>query len=476
MAEAYKHGTYGVLKDAVVSNVDEASTAVVAIGTLPVHLLADYSDTIGLPLPMPDASAKNRYGYSPTWASFTLCEVMQAFLGGSAGNIGGLYAINVLDPAKHKATTDTEVQVTFANGIGTITDELAIVSTIAVTGVTNATASYDWATGVITINAGDATGAKTVTYRRINPTAVTATDIVAAVEAVDDLYPLLNVIPNVIIAPGWSDNASVYSALVGKAQAIDEHFLGFVVADIPATETVDTAEKAIAWKAANGYTSKFSKVCWPMMKDVSDTVYHLSTLFAREMVRNDELNDGVPFASASNTSVAGGGICLADGTAVKMYNEHGNALNEYGISTAIAWGGEVRLWGGHTAGYQFGSTNQDASAIFDTNIRMLCYILNGFQTRWIDEIDQPMTLALQETILFNEQAILDGLVAQGALVGNPVVSFTPSNNPGGNIVQGEFTWDIAATPTPQFKTARAIVAYTTDGLNVYISDSEGEVE
>ena len=476
MAEAYKHGTYGVLKDAVVSSVDEASTAVVAIGTLPVHLLADYSDTVGVPLPMPDASAKNRYGYSPTWTSFTLCEAMQAFLGGSAGNIGGLYAINVLDPAKHKAATDTEVQVTFTNGVGTITDELAIVSTIAVTGVTDATAYYDWATGVTTINAGDASGAKTVTYRRINPTAVTAADIVAAVEAVDDLYPLLNVIPNVLIAPGWSDNASVYSALVAKAQAIDEHFLGFVVADIPATATVDTAEKAIAWKAANGYTSKFSKVCWPMMKDVSDTVYHLSTLFAREMVRNDELNDGVPFASASNTSVAGGGVCLADGTTVKMYNEHGNALNEYGISTAIAWGGEVRLWGGHTAGYAFGSTSQDASAIFDTNIRMLCYILNGFQTRWIDEIDRPMTLALQETILFNEQAILDGLVAQGALVGNPTVSFTPSNNPGSSIVQGEFTWDIAATPTPQFKTARAIVAYTTDGLNVYISDSEGGVE
>lgn len=472
----YRHGVYGTLKDAVVADVDEASTAAVAIGTLPVHLIPDYSGLVGVPLPVEDATAKNRYGYSDAWDNFSLCEVMQAFLGGSAGNIGGLYFINVLDPATHKANTDTEATVTFADGIGTITDDLAILSTITVTGSTDVATTYDYATGVITIRANGATGAKTVTYRRVNPSAVTAAEVVAAVETVDDLYPLLNVVPNVLLAPGWSDNASVYGALVSKAQAIDGHFMGFVLADIPATSAVDTAEKAIAWKAAQGYTSKFSKVCWPRVKDTSNKLFHLSTLFAREMLRNDALNDGVPFLSASNTSIADGGICLDDGTAVKMYNEHGNRLNEYGISTAIAWGGEVRLWGGHTAGFMYGSSSQEASAIFDTNIRMLCYIINSFQMRWIDEIDQPMTTALQETILFTEQSILDGLVAQGALVGNPTVAFLPSNNTVDDIVQGEFTWDISATPPSQFKSARAVVAYTTAGFDAYITAGEESEE
>ena len=63
-------------------------------------------------------------------------------------------------------------------------------------------------------------------------------------------------------------------------------------------------------------------------------------------------------------------------------------------------------------------------------------------------------------------------MAQGALVGNPQVVFTPTNNPNSDIVQGVFTWDISATPTPQFKTARAIVAYTTDGFDAYISEGE----
>ena len=477
MADDYNHGVYGKIKDAVVADVDEASSAAVAIGVLPVHLVPDYTGLIGVPLAVNDASAKNAYGYSDSWDKFPLCEAIQAFTGGASGNIGGLYVINVLDPATHKAVSDTTASVTFTDGIGTIVDELAILATISVDGITaaNTSATYDFSTGVTTIKATGATGSKNVTYRRVDPTAVTATEVVAAVEAVDDLYPLSNVVPNVLLAPGWSENAAVYAALVSKAQGIDGHFLAFVLADIPTTSSSDTIEEAIAWKAANGYTSKYSKVCWPCAKDVGGKVYHLSTLFAREMLRNDALADGVPYISASNTSIAGGGVCLADGTPVKMYNEHGNQLNAYGISTAIAWGGDVRLWGGHTAGYIAGSSSQDASAIFDTNIRMLCYIANGFQTRWIDEIDQPMTLALRETILFKEQAILDGLVAQGALVGNPQIVFVPASNPVENIIQGEFTWDLSATPTPQFKTARVVVAYTTDGFDAYIA-GEGEGE
>ncbi|MBQ9003985.1 MAG: hypothetical protein IJ087_19240 [Eggerthellaceae bacterium] len=469
----YTHGAYGIMKDAVIANVAEASSATVAIGTLPVHLLPDYSGLVGAPIAMSDATAKNEFGYSDTWGTFTLCEVMQGFLGGSSGNIGGLYCINALDPSKHKAASDTEVSVTFVDGVGTIADELAIVSTIAVDGVTaeNTSASYDWVSGKITIRAAGATGAKDVTYRRVTPNAVTAADIIAAIEVVDDLYPLWNIIPNVLIAPGWSENPTVYAALVAKAQSIDGHFIGFVLADIPTSAA--TIEDAIAWKAANGYTSKYSKVCWPCMTDAAGAFYHLSTLYAREMMRNDALNDGVPYVTASNTVVSNGGVCLANGTAVRLYNEHGNSLNEYGISTAIAWGGQVRLWGGHTAGFIYSAADNEASAIFDTNIRMLCYIINGFQTRWINSIDQPMTLALRDTILFAEQSLLDGLVAQGALIGTPTVQFQRSSNPNSDIVQGNFTWDISATPTPQFKTARAVVAYTTDGFDAYI-ESEGE--
>lgn len=466
---SYLHGTYGALKDAVIQSTEEASTAAVIIGTLPVHLLPDYDGTVGTPLLMSNASAKETYGYVSDWEDFTLCEAVQAFFAGG-NNIGPIYAINVLDPDTHRADTSVEASVTFTGGVAVLDDSLAIAKTIAIANVTDLAVEWDYAAEHYVLHSATATGTKTATYRRVNPDAVTAAQVASAVAVVDDIYPAHNAIPSLLLAPGWSQEPVVYDALCAKAQSIDEHFFAFVVADLSA-ESATTAVQAIALKATNAMSSKFSKVCWPMVADAAGTTYHLSTLFAREMVSNDLERDGVPFATASNTVVSLAKVCLADGTTVRMYAEDGNDLNEHGISTAIAWGGQLRLWGGHTAGYEFGAAN-DATAVFDTTMRMMEWVLNEFQTAWIDRIDEPMTIALRDTIVASEQDKLDGLVAQGALVGNPTVVFLQTSNEDSDLIEGNFTWDFAITPTPQFKSAKAIVAYTAEGLNAYITESQ----
>lgn len=465
----YLHGTYGVFKDAVVQSAEEGSTAAVVIGTLPVHLLPDYDGTVGTPLKMSNASAKETYGYVSDWEDFTLCEAVQAFFAGG-NNIGPIYAINVLDPDAHRAATSVEAEVTFSGGVATLDDSLAIAKTIAISGVSDLAVEWDYAAERYMLRSATATGTRTATYRRVNPDAVTAAQVASAVSAVDDIYPAYNTIPSLLLAPGWSQEPAVYEALCSKAQSVDEHFFAFVLADLSTTQAT-TAEAAVALKATNAMSSKFSKVCWPMVSDGAGATYHLSTLFAREMVANDLERDGVPYATASNTVVSLAKVCLADGTNVRMYAEDGNDLNEHGISTAIAWGGKVRLWGGHTAGYEFGAAN-DATAVFDTTMRMMEWVLNEFQTAWIDRIDEPMTIALRDTIVASEQDKLDGLVAQGALVGNPTVVFLQTSNEESDLIEGNFTWDFAITPTPQFKSAKAIVAYTSEGLNAYITESQ----
>ena len=127
---SYLHGTYGVLKDAVIQSAEEASTAAVIIGTLPVHLLPDYDGTVGTPLLMSNASAKETYGYVSDWDDFTLCEAVQAFFAGG-NNIGPIYAINVLDPDTHRAATSVEASVTFTGGVAVLDDSLAIAKTTA---------------------------------------------------------------------------------------------------------------------------------------------------------------------------------------------------------------------------------------------------------------------------------------------------------------------------------------------------------
>ena len=78
-----------------------------------------------------------------------------------------------------------------------------------------------------------------------------------------------------------------------------------------------------------------------------------------------------------------------------------------------------------------------------------------------------MTIALRDTILNREQEKLDVLVAKGALIGEPVVEFVESNNATVDMMNGDFRWDIAATPTPPLKSATAVVRYTDEGFSAY---------
>ena len=88
-------------------------------------------------------------------------------------------------------------------------------------------------------------------------------------------------------------------------------------------------------------------------------------------------------------------------------------------------GRSVGPLGGHTAAYKFGSVN-DKRVIFDNNLRMMMYITNSFQQEWALTIDQPMTVALADTIRNREQEKADALVSMGMLIGTPVVQFLES--------------------------------------------------
>jgi len=109
----------------------------------------------------------------------------------------------------------------------------------------------------------------------------------------------------------------------------------------------------------------------------------------------------------------------------------------------------------------------DARAIFDVNIRMLMHITNGFQLRNGTKIDEPMNVNLKDAIINSEQEILDGYAGMGALLGTPTVLFVESENPEGNLMNGDFVWNINATPTAPFKSGTARVTYTDEGFAAY---------
>ncbi|MCR4834369.1 MAG: phage tail sheath family protein, partial [Butyrivibrio sp.] len=123
-----------------------------------------------------------------------------------------------------------------------------------------------------------------------------------------------------------------------------------------------------------------------------------------------------------------------------------------------------------TAAYAYGDSSQDAAVIFDTNIRMLMHITNGFQQRHGIDVDTPLTLAKKESIRIEEQQYLDVLAGIGALIGDPQCLFLESENSTSDMVNGDFVWNITCTITPQLKSATAKVTYTDEGFSALFGE------
>ena len=481
---AYKHGAYGEITKSKAVAAAQADTVLVYVGTAPVHLISGYSTAgiINTPVRLRNMDeARATFGYLDDWDSYTLCEAFAEHFNNSVANSGPIYVINVLDPDTHKDTQVSLSNQDLSDGPVKISNgHNVIVDSVGVTGKTKGTnfsVSYDAEEDVVIVTPiTTLTATETITYYPIKVSDVTSTTIIGAVNAdgtstglaaIKQLYTKYNAVPNLIAAPGWSDTPAVYTAMVAASQKINGHWEAFVIADIPASSTVDTIAKAKTWQTTNGYTSERSKVCWPKKIDGSGKVYHLSTACAATMLRVDQSHESVPMESPSNKEIMATGQYFGAGVSNPGYDQvEVNDLNEVGITSLCFWDGRWVLWGPHTAAYKYG-TSMDPRGIFDVNFRMLEYITNGFQRRHGVEIDGPMTLGLKDSIINAEQEELDRLVGLGAIIGDPTVEFLESANSTNDIMQGDFVFDIQFTNTPPFKSGTARVCYTDDGFAAY---------
>lgn len=182
---SYKHGIYAkrIAGDSVLPEV--SGTLPVYFGVAPVHQLESYEGKTNVPILLDGASeAVSKIGYSLLWDDYSLSEAVFAhFMRVDA--VGPIVVINVLDPAKHRASSDTTATLTFANGKAEIADDKAILSTITLTGKTKGTdytvEANDDGTAVIV---RDLTGTMTtaaVTYRKIDLTAVSVDAVTASI-------------------------------------------------------------------------------------------------------------------------------------------------------------------------------------------------------------------------------------------------------------------------------------------------------
>jgi uncharacterized protein len=485
---SYQHGAYGIIGNDKVKSAIQSSTVVAYIGTAPIHLVPDYDtkQLVDNPIKlqnMPEVLAT--VGYSSEWAKFTLCEAFDCHFNNQIGNVGPIFIVNVLDPEVHRKEAETSVNLTFKNGRAEFISSTVILDTFVIADKVKGTdfaIDYNYTKGSLVIESMDKeeplAGTLQASFKEVDPSLITESDIIGTVsaagkytglQALSKLYINHNAVLNILAAPFWSEKPEVYKAMVSVVQKLNGHWDGFVNADIPLVDDsgiIDTIQKALDWADAKGYNSGLSKICWPQVKN-GDTVYHLSTQATVTMLRVDTGHDSIPMESPSNKDIMCTSQYFGSGTENQGFDQQtGNNLNASGITTAVFWGGKWVLWGPHTAAFEYGG-NGEARHIFDVNIRMLMHITNGFQLRHGTQIDGPMTLQLKESILAEEQENLDSLQGRGALLGEPTIEFLETANPVTDIMNGDFVWDISATPTPPFKSGKARVSYTDEGFAAY---------
>lgn len=485
----YKHGTYGEFAESIGDIATQSGTVAVYVGAAPVNLIRGYQRYVNAPVKLATFGAVKRYfGYSDNWKAFDLCEAFHLHFNNAAGNVGPIVAINVLDPDLHRKEKETVQTLTFTNGRAILASDSIILDTLVVLekkeGV-DYSVDYDFTKGQVII---DSIGAEKISgnvdavFFEVDPAAITADDIVGGVTAngeysglgcVSLVYQELNLIPNLILCPGWSHVPAVYEAMIVAGTKINGHWDAYVYGDMPLVDgetKVDTIESAIRWKPANGYTNERTKVFWPMGKDTAGRIFHAAVLSAWRTMLVDESHDGIPMESPSNKAVPIAAQYFGEDSRNRGFDQQrANELNAAGITTLVYWGGQWVIWGPHSAAYQYGAVTDNRN-IFDNSLRMMMHVSNSFQQEHALKIDQPMTRAMKDTILNREQEKMDALAAQGAFIGEPVVSFSEEDNSTGDLVEGNFTWGFKGTPTPPFKSGTLKVAYTTAGFDSYFEE------
>lgn len=485
---AYKHGAYGEIMDSKVSAATQADVVAAYIGTAPINLIRGYAEKnlVNMPIKVANMSdTQSKLGYSEDWEGFTLCEAFAEHFDNTVGNVGPIYVVNVLDPDAHKATAKTTKELTFTNLRAEFESSDIILDTFAIADKAEGvdySLEYNFAKGTVVVKLLKEAGSAALqcSYNTVDTDMVEASDIIGqttadgqytGLHAMSLLYQYHNAVLNMLAAPGWSHIPDVYKAMVSTVQKLNGHWDGFVNADIPLVDSegaeINTIEKAIKWKQDNGYTSEFSKVYWPKVKDGSGRVFHLATAGQATMLRVDLSHDGVPFESPSNKEIMATSQFFGESSKSRGFDQQtANGLNEKGITTACFWGGQWVLWGPHTAAYTYNGS-MDARAIFDVNLRMLMHITNSFQIDHGTEIDSPMTPQDKDTILNFEKQKLDTLTGIGALIGTPTVEFLETANPVSDMMNGDFVWDFSVTNTPPFKSGTARVCYTDEGFAAF---------
>ncbi|MEC0171166.1 phage tail sheath family protein [Paenibacillus graminis] len=476
---AFKHGVTIIEQPtSVLAPTQAASGIPFVVGTAPLHL-ASAPVPVNTPvLAFTYAEAVAALGYSDNWKDFTLAEMIYSHF--SLYAKAPMILVNVLDPATHK-TTIAPASLPVSNRVATLAVDGVLLSSLVVKSsdgattyskATDYTAAFDddghvmittKSTGVIAANVTQLQ----VGYDKLKPDAVEADDIIGGVtidgaytgfELVNQVYPRFGILPDLLLAPGWSHLPAVAAVMKAKAGNINGNFKAMALTDLdPAQKYTDVG----AWKSDNSYTGSLQIATYPMLT-LGDKKFHFSTQLAGLIAATDANNGGIPFASPSNKALQADGTALADGKDLFLGIDQASYLNGLGVVTALNLGTSGwKSWGNNTGAFP---GNTDPKDSFIPIRRMFNWVGNSLILTYMQKVDDPMNKRLIAAVTDSVNIWINGLTASGALLGGRV-EFRESENPTTDLMSGKITFHVYITPPGPAQEINFLLEYDASYLS-----------
>ena len=276
---------------------------------------------------------------------------------------------------------------------------------------------------------------------------------------------------NLVCLPSVTDG-EILNAMLALCKNADGLYASYLVYDLPLTDSELNASNYVVPATIvknKAISDMYSTAVWGQIRTSAGHDISGAAVRAALMAKSDA-NYGVPARVAGNIEVPAiqgvVGLKGEEKVLAKIPRSSANELSADGICTVRRRGSVHVTWGDHTSAFA-GGTVTDELARFENRIRMNAMLKNRWVMKYEPIIDSPLTLQMRNDIINAEQDYLNGLVAIGALIGEPKCEFIAESNPIDDIVQGNFTWNITVTETNPLKYMLARIAFSVAGLSFY---------
>lgn len=433
--------------------IQQVRSAVIGIvGTAPVQW---GTSAPALHQPSLVLSDRDNVKFGPELPGYSIPAALRAIQDQGAGTV---VVINVFDPATHNVAVAAADRL-FTNGVMQLphVDVLSVV--VKVTGGAGAALvlgtdySFDGVKGTITRLVGGALAAAAganVAYTRANPAAVLPAAIVGTVtgggvrqgaQALLDVAPTFGFKPKILIAPGYSSDATVAAALATLAQQLK--LRAIALADAAVGTSRDAAITARGPAGAMNAADQRVVYCYPFVK-VGSALEAYSPRLAGVIARTDALLGY--WYSPSNKQIQGvTGIELPLTAAVNDPACDVNALNAAGIMTIFTgFGAGIRTWGNRSSAFPGSSDIGTFLAVR----RTIDVVDESIELAALEHIDKPIGPVLVDAILADVNAFIRTLVTRGALMAGSRVEWFAEDNAPVDLAAGKLTFTKTFCPPP----------------------------